>query len=195
MTQQPGPDHSVTVVVRRRVGEGRQQEFETWAAGVVAAAAQFPGHQGATILTPAMTGGEDNLLVFRFDTPAHLAAWDQSEVKRDWLGRIADATVEVRARQVTGLEFWFRLPSVPAGVTPPRAKMAAVTFLAIYPLALSAQLFLGPVLMPLPLPLRVVVIAGAMVTLMTYVVMPLLIRLFKPWLFKPPPRPSPPRVP
>ena len=183
------PESAVTVVVRRRVRPERQPEFEAWAAGVIAAAAGFPGHQGATLLTPALAGGDDNLLVFRFDTPEHLAAWDRSAAKREWLAKIADATVQVREERATGLEFWFRLPSVPAGVTPPRVKMALVTLMAIYPLVMSAQILLAPHLGFLPMPARVLVVSCTMVGLMTWVVMPFLVRLFKPWLFKPrPPR-------
>ncbi len=138
-----------------------------------------------------MTGSPDNLLAFRFDTPAHLAAWDRSDMRREWLAKIADATEDVSAERVTGLEFWFRLPNVPGGITPPRAKMAAVTLLAIYPLVLSAQVFVAPRLSWLPVPARVLVTSALMVALMTYAVMPLFVRLFKPWLFRPrPPQPQ-----
>ena len=169
---------------------GRQRDFETWAAGVTEAASRFPGHGGATLLTPTLTGAPDNLLVFRFDTAEHLVAWDQSDVKREWLAKIEDATEDVSAERATGLEFWFRLPGVPASATPPRAKMAVVTLVAIYPLALLAQLFVAPRLAALPVAVRVMVIVAGMVVLMTYAVMPVLVRLFKPWLFRPrPPRP------
>ncbi len=180
-------DRSITVVVTRRVRPGRQADFEAWTTGIVEASSKFAGHQGATLLTPALTGGPDNQLVFRFDTPEHLAAWDSSDVKREWLDRIKDATVQVREQRATGLEFWFRLPGVPASTPPPPLKMAVVTFLAIYPLSLGMNVFLAPWLGPLPVPLRVLVIAVTLVTLMTYAVMPFLVRLFQPWLFKPRP--------
>jgi antibiotic biosynthesis monooxygenase (ABM) superfamily enzyme len=177
------PDRSVTVVVRRRVRPDRQRDFEVWAADVVRVAARFPGHQGAALLTPAHTEGPDNFLVFRFDTPEHLAAWDHSEEKREWLAKIADATIDVRVAHETGLEFWFSPPGVAASAPPPRLKMAAVTLLAIYPLVLAVQVLVVPHLGALPVVLRVLVIATVLVTLMTYAVMPFLVRVFRPWLF------------
>jgi antibiotic biosynthesis monooxygenase (ABM) superfamily enzyme len=65
--------------------------------------------------------------------------------------------------------------------------MALVTLMAIYPLVLLAQILLAPRLLWLPLPARVLVVSGTMVTLMTWLVMPFLVRLFKPWLFRPKP--------
>src|SRR5512140_2957555 len=97
------PDRAITIVVRRRVPPERQQEFEAWAAEIIGAAATFPGHEGATLLPPALTGADDNLLIFRFDSAEHLAAWDMSDVKRQWLHRIADATIDVREQRATGL--------------------------------------------------------------------------------------------
>ena len=159
--QTTASDRSVTVVVRRLVKPDRQQQFEDWAKGVIAEAGTFPGHMGATLLTPALTGGAENLLVFRFDTEPHLAAWNQSAAKAEWLGRIADSVVgDAEARSATGLEYWFHLPGVRVSGAPPRVRMAFVTFLGILPLTLAAALYLPSALLRLAIPLRVSVVSA-----------------------------------
>ena len=56
-------------------------------------------------------------------------------------------------------------------------RTALLTWVAIWP-AITLLLFLGePVLAPLPLPLRTLVLTGALVPLMSFVVMPRLTRL------------------
>jgi hypothetical protein len=182
--QTTSADRSVTVVVRRLVKPERQLQFEEWAKGVIAEAGKFPGHMGATLLTPALTGGSENLLVFRFDTEPHLAAWNQSAAKTEWLGKIADSVVgDAEARSATGLEYWFHLPGVRVSGAPPRVRMAFATFLGILPLTLAAALYLPAPLLKLPVALRVGVVSAVIVIMMTYVVMPLLTRMLKRWLF------------
>jgi hypothetical protein len=182
--QTTSADRSVTVVVRRLVKPERQLQFEEWAKGVIAEAGKFPGHMGATLLTPALTGGSENLLVFRFDTEPHLAAWNQSAAKTEWLGKIADSVVgDAEARSATGLEYWFHLPGVRVSGAPSRVRMAFATFLGILPLTLAAALYLPAPLLKLPVALRVGVVSAIIVIMMTYVVMPLLTRMLKRWLF------------
>ena len=176
-------DSAVTVVVSRRIKPGREADFETWVEGVVAEAVKFEGHKGVTLLSPADTGGNEYVLIFRFDTPLHLRAWDDSAVKAEWVAKAEPMTEGApHVRQITGLEYWFTLPNAPAS-TPPRYKMATVTIIAIYPLSL----FLNPLITGLipnaPIPLRSLILASILVILMTYLVMPIMTRIFKAWLF------------
>jgi len=150
---------------------------------VIAEAAKFPGHMGATLLSPDVTGGE-NLLIFRFDTDEHLAAWDKSEIKNQWLDKIKNITIgEVDTKKITGLEYWFHLPEVHASAVPDRWKMVIVTVIGIYPLSLLVPRVLGKSLAPIPMYPRGLIISFVLVLLMTYLVMPWLTRLFKKWLF------------
>lgn len=66
--------------------------------------------------------------------------------------------------------------------TTPRYKSAVVIWLAIYP-ALTVTLFLlSPVLTPLPLFLRTLVLTVILVPLMVYVLVPGVQRLLARWL-------------
>ena len=65
---------------------------------------------------------------------------------------------------------------------PPRYKLFLLTWLAIYPLITIILHFFGKYLNLLPLAIRTLVLTGVLVYLMTYWVMPMLMRLFRNWL-------------
>jgi uncharacterized protein len=90
---------------------------------------------------------------------------------------------EEDVRVLTGLETWFTLPSKPGQPSPPRYKMAVVTWLAVFPLITLIFALFGPLLSQLPTLLRTLILTMVMVTLMTYVIMPRLTRLFSFWLY------------
>jgi hypothetical protein len=60
----PGADDAVTVLYSRRVKPGREPDFEAWARGIVAAARQFPGHLGASVLDAP--GSREYHILFSF---------------------------------------------------------------------------------------------------------------------------------
>ncbi len=66
--------------------------------------------------------------------------------------------------------------------TPQRYKMFLLTWLAIYPLITAILWLFGSFLSLFPLPLRTLILTGALVYLMTYIVMPKLTKLFHRWL-------------
>ena len=68
----------VTVLVSRRVRQGRGREFEQLMAGMQAAAAGFPGHMGGFLMPPEPPEQACYRVLFAFDTDAHLQAWTQS---------------------------------------------------------------------------------------------------------------------
>jgi antibiotic biosynthesis monooxygenase (ABM) superfamily enzyme len=68
---------------------------------------------------------------------------------------------------------------------PPRYKVFLLTWLGIYPLITGIFLLFGRWLNLLPLFLRTLLLTGLLVYLMTYVVMPKLMQVFRGWLSKP----------
>ncbi len=73
-----------------------------------------------------------------------------------------------------------RLSSSPK--RPPRYKMFLLTWLAIYPLITIILHFFGEFLALFPLPIRTLILTGSLVYLMTYWVMPMLMKLCRGWL-------------
>jgi antibiotic biosynthesis monooxygenase (ABM) superfamily enzyme len=179
----PAADDPVTVLYSRRVKPGREADFEAWARGIVAAARQFPGHLGASVLDAP--GSREYHILFSFADRRSLRAWLDSDERRRWLVRVGELLEADRGlQQLTGLETWFKLPgsNVTTMTPPPRWKMWLVSLVAVYPLVLAFQVLVVPRMARLPLPLRALVFPLVLLTLMTFVVMPMVTRALRRWL-------------
>jgi antibiotic biosynthesis monooxygenase (ABM) superfamily enzyme len=182
--QTPGDDPPVTGVVLRRVKRGREQEFEEWLSGILAAANEAPGYLGSEVLRPGAGEDDDEYrIVFRFDHASNLHAWENSEERQRWRRRAEPLVHEEKYQVLTGLETWFTLPSKAGETAPPRYKMVIVTWLGVFPIVTVIFSLFGHWLNMLPTLVRTLVFTVVMVTLMTYVVMPRLTRLFSFWLY------------
>ena len=179
-----GEDPPVTAVASRQVKPGREQEFEEWVSGILTAANEFPGYLGSEILRPSDPEDREYKIVFRFDHESNLRTWEASEERHSWLRKSRPLLREKEKVQVlSGLETWFTLPAKADEPPPPRYKMAVVTWLAVFPVVSVIFYLFGPWLNVLPTLVRTLVFTLVMVTLMTYVIMPRMTRLFSFWLY------------
>jgi uncharacterized protein len=179
----PGSDEPVTVLFSRRVKPGREADFEAWARGVTAAARPFAGHLGASVLDAP--GSREYHILFTFADRKSMQAWLDSDERRRWLARVDELIEADRGlQQLTGLETWFKLPgsNVPTMKPPPRWKMWLVSIIAVYPLVLAFHILVVPRMVGLPLPLRALAFPLVLLTMMTFVVMPVVTRLLRRWL-------------
>ena len=159
------------------------EAFEEWLTGILAATARAEGHLGANVARPAPGGNQDYVVIFRFDSAENLAAWQQSPERQDWIERVQPFTVGVDIQQVTGLEYWFTLPEGAARRPPPAWKMAIVTVVGLFPLVHWLAPWIQQRLPEMPAAAATVITLGTLVVLMTWAVMPALIRLASRWLF------------
>ena len=177
----------VTVSIARRVRPGKEQAYESWVRQIIAAVSRYPGHLGVAVLRPVPGGRADYVLVDRFDSLQHQQAWEQSAERAGFLQRLADLTEgEERIQKVSGLEFWFSLPEVPAEAVPRRHRMTLVITLAVFVLGMTLNGLFGGVLAQLPLVARVAVLSIVQVLVLSYLLMPRLTALFKQWLYDTP---------
>ena len=114
-----------------------------------------------------------------FADEAERDAFYNSKLFRDWDEYASTLTEEPVYRQLNGLEAWFRSPGAP-----PRWKMALATLCGVYPTSLFLAFFVAPLIKDFPLPLRTLIIAGSMVGILTWVVMPQVTKMLKGWLHK-----------
>lgn len=170
-----------TAVFARRVKPGNEAEYEKLAQEMVEASEAFPGHLGATMLHDADSSSYTILYSF-IDRPA-LQAWLESPQRATLLAQ-ADQIAEshLRLPPLTGLETWFTLPHQATVKPPPRWKMWLVSLLAIYPFVVAFQASLTPLVITWPLLLRSAILPLTLLTLMTFVVMPVVTRIAQPWL-------------
>jgi antibiotic biosynthesis monooxygenase (ABM) superfamily enzyme len=65
---------------------------------------------------------------------------------------------------------------------PPRYKLALLTWVAAYAVITLMLAVLGPAISSWPLALRTLVLSATMVVALTWLIMPRLTRVFRPWL-------------
>lgn len=173
----------VTVIVTRTAKAGKLAEFEQWMEGIIHAAMEFDGFMGINVIRPQDPARPEYVIIFRFDTYENLAKWENSKVRQEWAEKSRGVVEgEAKIERRTGLEFWFTpRPGTPA---PPRYKMAIVLVAVISSLLATVTPLIQLATQDLHPVLRLVISVAIMVLLMTYVVMPNVTRLLRPWLYK-----------
>lgn len=172
----------VTVVVARRARRGRVTEFEEALRGATESAKRFPGHHGTAVFRPGDPDSGEYRVVLFFDSQADADDWSRSRDRRTWLGPLDALSSEPPTlHHETGMEAWFTEPS-DGTQGAPRHKVLGMTWSAAFPLITLLFLVFGGILEQLPLLLRTALLSGTLLTLMTYVVMPRVKALYRPWL-------------
>ncbi len=178
---QPSRREPATAVFTRRVKPGHELRYEALAREMIEASEAFPGQFGATMLHE--TGSPNYTLLYSFTDQPALRAWLDSTQRGQLLTRADQiATAHLRLPPLTGLERWFTLPHRATIKPPPRWKMWLVSLLAIYPFVVAFQALLVPSIKTWPLLLRSAILPLTLLTLMTFVVMPVVTRIVQPWL-------------
>ena len=188
MSETRAPDQpagqTVTGIIVHQPRREAYEEYERWLADIREACRQFPGYLSTDVIRPI---GEHNsyTVIIRFAGVEQLRAWMDSEVRRDYLQRIAH-TLEDGDRYViqTGLDFWF---APPAAKPPKRYKQFLLTLSAIFPLTVAVPWALGPLAgggSIAALLLGKLLVATLIVFLMVYVIMPRYTRLVAKWLYR-----------
>jgi len=185
----------VTVIIKRIAKKDKIKEFEEWLSGVSKEVSRQEGSMGIDIIRPTNNNKSKSeyVIIFRFNTYDNLEKWEKSSLRNEWLqkGReLAEAAYDVQ--KLTGLEFWFtpyfedESSSMIDLKPPPRYKMAIVTIpvISILLLTLVPQIHALTEVILIPYAIRLVIAITITVLLMTYVIMPLLTKLLKSWLFK-----------
>ncbi len=175
---------AVTKIIDRIPLPGKERELEQAIKALIGAALRYPGHLGVTVTRPALPQQPGFRIVYRFDSSEHLKAWEMS----DEHARLASAANrltqgEPQRTVLSGLEAWFTLPGHVPLAAPPRAKIAVVTWIGIFPLVYT---FATVIRMLVPADTPAIITIGLVTMLvvlaMTYVVGPLLTRIFGKWL-------------
>jgi antibiotic biosynthesis monooxygenase (ABM) superfamily enzyme len=174
----------VTVVVTRRVKPGHEAEYERWLTLLISEAKRMPGYLGTSVQRPGPTGPREYTSIYRFESVAHLQAFEQSEVRARLLAEVGPhVEADAVGKRFTGLEFWFAAPPGTAVPQPVRWRMALVMITVVYLLVLCIGQLVSLVIGGAPAQLRLLVTIAIEVFLLTYVIMPRLTRLIARWIY------------
>ncbi|QDU82041.1 Antibiotic biosynthesis monooxygenase [Polystyrenella longa] len=181
-TSAPTRQQEVHLAVTLQVRPGQEEEFEAALVRFIQKSLDFPGTTGVNLIRPAPgTDCREYGILRSFLSEKHSRAFYESEMFHDYKAETKHLVEgEANIRPLHGLEAFFR-----AGRSaPPRWKMALVTWLGVFPAVLFWSQLVGPPLHMLPAVL-VTAISTVLVTItLTWFVMPLLTKMFRPWLVK-----------
>jgi uncharacterized protein len=173
----------VTVLATRVVRAGCEADFEAFLGHLERVFAASPGHLGLTVIRPVAPDRE-YALVYRYDSPASLRAWEASAERGALIAESAQLTqTPPRERRLTGLETWFTARGRGVVAPPARWKMWILSACGIYPVITIVTVLAGPLLLTLSPPLRFAIVSPLLSAIMTWLVMPALSRLFGGFLY------------
>lgn len=175
------PQTPVTSIIRRRIREGAEQEFERWSEGISRACSRFQGHLGTQLIKPVNPRGE-HVTIISFDKYENYRVWEESEERSRWLEQVRPLTEGVPSREhIEGLNYWLLPHGKKARSWPPDYRMVLIAFFAIWPIVHFVRPALAPYMPSHPL-LASIASTAIISLIMGYLSLPLMVKLFRRWL-------------
>jgi len=171
----------VHVAITRKVRPGCERQFEDSLRRFFKDSFGCDGVLGVHCLLPPPGSGSREYGILRTFENAELRdAFYNSSFFKEWDEQAQQwCEEEPQFRELHGLECWFRNPHAPP---PPRWKMAALIWTAVWPCSMLVGGILTRFAPGLPYLLRTAIGALLVVLALTWFVMPLLTRWFRKWL-------------
>ncbi len=171
----------IHIAITRRVKPGCEAEFQAALREFFQTSFAHGGVLGATMIVPPPGSDSREFGILRsFANEKERDDFYTSPLFKAWEKKCEPLTESNSwtHRPLHGLEAWFRSPHHP----PPKWKMAVATFIGVFPLAMILTLTLGPLIREWHFVLRNAVFNAFVVTLLAWVVMPVVTRLLSGWL-------------
>ncbi|WP_437923450.1 antibiotic biosynthesis monooxygenase [Sorangium sp. So ce291] len=173
---------TIHLAITRRVRREHAAAFERGLAEFARRSLAEHGALGVQLLLPAPGSGSMEYGILRsFASEADREAFYKTDLYREWLAKSEPMVEgEPTTRELGGLEAWFPHPRA---TSPPRWKMALLTWLGVWPVSMAVPAALMPLLgASLPRALSAGVVAAGIVVTLTWAVMPLLVKVAAGWL-------------
>jgi len=172
---------SVIEVFVTRVSLENYDAYQKWVSKVEKIEAKFPGYQGMYVQPPDRNKGGNWITMLRFDTPQHLDDWLTSGERREILKESEPIVESFEShRVVSSFAGWFSDISK-MGEAPPVWKQTMLVLLVLFPLVMLELKFLNPLLVNLNLSLATFIGNAITVTLISWPMIPIVIRFLKWW--------------
>jgi antibiotic biosynthesis monooxygenase (ABM) superfamily enzyme len=170
----------VTAVASFRVKPGSEHRYRELHERLIARLATFPGFLRSELFIPVEGVQDETVVVFAFDSRAHLDAWLGSAERQEMLAEIAPYVEGERTLNVVGgFAGWFGAPGM-ANVR--RWKQASLVLLALVPTTVVLTRLRMWALPDVHWVLGILIGNVLGVIALTWVLMPRLTRWFAAWL-------------
>jgi uncharacterized protein len=172
-----------TVLVSHPVDPADEDEFLAWQQRVTDAERQFPGFLGAELFRPVPGAQREWTALYRYDSDEHVNAWLESAERQRLLAE-GERFRDFELRRISSpFGSWFSSPD-DGGENrgPARWKTALSVLVALYPTVVLLTLGISEVWGSAPLWLSLLIGNIMSVSLLTWVVMPIVTRVLRFWL-------------
>lgn len=173
-----------SAVVVQRVPAAGVDWFLAWQKDVTGAAEGFAGYRGTDVYPPTDGRRNEWVVVIHFDDEESLQGWLNSPVRAQWVEKLRAQVGDFELKALPGgFGQWFAgLARGPEQTPPPSWKMALTVLLGLYPTVMMLTLFPGPYTQPLGMAVAMLIGNALSVSLLQWVVMPVLNSVLTPWL-------------
>jgi antibiotic biosynthesis monooxygenase (ABM) superfamily enzyme len=173
----------VTVVVTHRIDPSEERAFVEWHERVEEAERAFPGFRGSELFRPVPGVQDDWTVLFRFDSDEHLNAWLDSPERRQLLDD-AKQFQDFDLRRISSpFGSWFSFGDKGAeGEAPAQWKTALSVLVGLYPTVVLLTLGISEVWEDADLWESLLLGNVLSVSLLTWVVMPVVTHALRFWL-------------
>lgn len=179
-TTAPVPRESVVIV--QPVPPEAHERFRLWQQGIINACEQFPGYISTDQYPPEPGSVDPWVIVLHFVDRESARRWIESPMRAEWIARLERSA---QAHETTfvhgGLGAWFARRAGRAA-TPPGWKMVLTVLLGLYPTVMFLTWVVGPWTNGLGLAVAMLIGNALSVSLLQWLVMPVLNRVVSPWL-------------
>jgi len=173
--------NAVTVLINRTVPATQGNVFLGTLKDLLRDFDRFPGTSGSMVFRQEAAGSVEFSILQQFAGKAEHDAWVGSPGFSRWCREVAPPKpTPGHVHRYAGMEAFF--VSAQAPDAPPRWKMAVLLMIAVYPPSLVLSIWGAPALARLPVLAGTFLTSVLMVFLMTYVLVPILTKLFQSWL-------------
>ena len=170
---------AIHAAITRKVKPGSERAYEESLREFFQESLHREGVLGVHLLSPPPGSGSREYGVLRtFANERERDEFYRSDLFKRWEQRVTQLTEGERTyRELHGLEAWFRTPE-----SPPQWKMALLTWLGVWPTSALVAGLIGPPLAGASAVLSSAIINVGIVACLTWIVMPVLVRVFRSWL-------------
>ncbi len=175
---------NVTEVFVTKVSPKMREAYSAWATKVQRIESTFPGYQGVYVQAPPPSDPHGGwITMLRFDTPEHLNNWLQSKERKQILKEAESMVEELQSHQVVSpFAGWFANFANTVGEAPPVWKQTMLVLLVLFPIVMLEMKFLVPLIKNLNPSVGTFIGNAISVSLVSWPMMGLAIRLLGWWL-------------
>ncbi len=182
-SEDEGSSLGVTEAFFTRVRPDCLEALQIWQTRAHLAQAEFPGYLGM-VFQPPMPGQDQCTTLIRFDTSENLEAWLASPERRELLDELEEIIEEFRQWRLTS-SFPGWVPAAPEDSEPPANwKVTMLVVAGLFPIVMLQLHYMTPWLSAnLPHSPGTLLANIISASLISYLTMPICIRLFSWWLY------------